>query len=220
MILTALWIAPTLRRNCQWHGPVMTRFSTAKNEVWLTIDDGPHPETTPEFLDVLDHFDAKATFFVVGSRVDSHRALCRRILRRGHGIGNHSATHPSALWWALPPCFVRREILSASDSILTATGQRPRLFRPPVGMCSSGVHAIARETGLQVIGWSASGSDGCPRPPSSVLNSLLPQISPGAIVLLHEGDRARQRILTLTLLLKSLRQEGFQCVIPEPAMLT
>lgn len=198
----------------------MTQFSTARKEVWLTIDDGPHLETTPEFLDVLEHFDAKATFFVIGRHVDSHRALCREILRRGHGIGNHSATHPAASWWALPPSQVRREILSASDSILAATGQRPRFFRPPVGMCSSGVHAVAGETGLKIIGWSASGLDGCPRPPSSVVKSLLPQIYPGAIVLLHEGERARQRILTLTLLLKSLQQEGYRCVIPEPATLT
>jgi len=220
MLLTALWIAPTLRRNCQWHGPVLTRFSTPRKEVWLTIDDGPHPDSTPAFLDVLDQFGAKATFFVIGRQVEAHRSLCREMIQRGHTIENHSASHPSATWWALPPCLVRREILSASDAIRAATGQRPRFFRPPVGMCSSGVHPVAIETGLSVIGWSASGSDGCARAPSAVLESILPQISPGAIVLLHEGDRARQRILTLSLLLESLQREGYHCVIPSPADLS
>ncbi len=214
MLLTALWIAPTLRRNCQWNGPVITRFSTREKEVWLTIDDGPHPESTPAFLDVLDRFGAKATFFVIGRHVDANRDLCREILRRGHGIENHSATHPSACWWALPPCLVRREILSASGSLRAATGRQSQFFRPPVGMCSSGVHPAAEEAGLKVVGWSASGSDGCPRAPSAVVNSILPRISPGAIVLLHEGERARQRIMTLTLLLQSLQREGYHCVIP------
>ncbi len=219
MLLTALWIAPTLRRNCQWHGPVLTRFSTTKKEVWLTIDDGPHPESTPAFLDLLDQYGAKATFFVIGRQVEAHRMLCREILRRGHGIENHSASHPSALWWVLPPFLVRREILSASDSLRAATGQRPRFFRPPVGMCSSGVHPAANEVGLKVVGWSAAGSDGCPRAPSAIVQSIFSQLSPGAIVLLHEGDRSRQRIMTLSLLLKSLHQEGYQCVIPSPASL-
>ncbi len=214
MLLTALWIGPTLRRNCQWHGPVITRFSTPKKEVWLTIDDGPHPETTPVFLEVLDQFGAKASFFVIGRRVDAHRSLCREIVRRGHGLENHSASHPSAFWWVLPPFLVRREILSASDSLLAATGQRPRFFRPPVGMCSSGVHTATKAIGLNVVGWSASGADGCPRSPSAVVTSILSQIAPGAVVLLHEGSRARQRVLTLTLLLESLQREGYQCVIP------
>lgn len=214
MLLTALWIGPTLWRNGQWHGPVVTRFSTSRKEVWLTIDDGPHPETTPAFLDLLDDYDAKASFFVIGRKVDTNRDLCLEVRRRGHGIENHSTSHPSAFWWALPPFQVRREILSASDSLRAATGQRPRFFRPPVGMCSSGVHAATKEAGLEVVGWSASGSDGCPRAPSVVVDSLLSQISPGAIILLHEGDRPRQRIMALSLLLQALKREGYQCVIP------
>ncbi|MEX1118094.1 MAG: polysaccharide deacetylase family protein [Terrimicrobiaceae bacterium] len=220
MLLTALWIGPTLRRNCQWHGPVLTRFSTTKNEVWLTIDDGPHPESTPAFLEVLDQFGAKATFFVIGRQVEEHRALCQTIIERGHSLANHSASHPSAYWWALPPSRVRWEMEAASDAIRAAIGERPAFFRPPVGMCSSGVHPAAKDMGLKVVGWSASGADGCPRAPSAVVSSILSQISPGAIILLHEGDRARHRLVTLSLLLRSLRQAGFQCVIPSSADLS
>src|SRR6187200_2212204 len=63
-----LILFPTLVANCQWWGPVETHFETTKREVWLTIDDGPDPIHTPRMLAILARFEARATFFVIGSR--------------------------------------------------------------------------------------------------------------------------------------------------------
>jgi peptidoglycan/xylan/chitin deacetylase (PgdA/CDA1 family) len=210
----ALYLYPTLRRNCQWHGPVSTRFQTPRKEVWLTIDDGPDRESTPEFLETLARFQARASFFVIGKKVDANRSLCREIIAQGHTIENHSATHPASLWWAFPPQMVLQEISQCSESILCATGKYPHFFRPPVGMCSPGVHRAAKNNGLGVIGWSSSGQDGCPRPPTDVVADIVRQITPGSILLLHEGDRPRHRVMTLLRVLEFLHDEKYSCVIP------
>jgi peptidoglycan/xylan/chitin deacetylase (PgdA/CDA1 family) len=214
MAFAALWLWPTLRRNCQWHGQVLQRFSTDSKEVWLTIDDGPNPNSTPDLLEILQRFEAKASFFVIGKNVEANRALSRKILNDGHTLENHSQTHPAAWWWALPGWQIRKEIEACQNSIFSATGKRARFFRPPVGMCGPGVHPAAKANTLQVVGWSAAGGDGCARPPSKVLDSLFTQIRPGAILVVHEGERPRHRAIVLTRLLEHLSSEGYRCVIP------
>ena len=89
--------------------PVVRRLPTDEQVAWITIDDGPSDET-PAVLDLLDAHGAKATFFLVGDRARARPELVRAIVERGHGIGNHSATHPQAWFWALPPWRMRDEI--------------------------------------------------------------------------------------------------------------
>jgi len=213
------WLYPTLRRNCDWHGGVVTHFETAAREVWLTIDDGPDPRDTPGLLDLLARHQARATFFVVGKKVEQNRALCRRILAEGHTLGNHTQSHPAALWWACPGPLVRREIRDGSRAILTATGVMPRWFRSPVGMNNRAVHPAANAAGLRVIGWSAAGGDGCPAAPTQIVSRLMAGVRPGAILLVHEGGSSRHRVLTLSRLLERLTGEGWRCVLPEEPVL-
>ncbi len=208
------WLFPTLHRNCSWHGEIVTRFATAAREVWLTIDDGPDPRDTPEILDLLAAHNARATFFVVGKKAEQNRALCRRIVNEGHTLGNHTHSHPSSFWWALPRPQVRREIALASDVLLTATGQTPQFFRSPVGMNNFSVHPAASCLGLRVIGWSAEGRDGCPASPTQIVARILSAVRPGAIILLHESGDSKHRALTAARLLTALSQEGYRCVLP------
>ena len=70
-----LLLYPTLVANCQWFGPVVRSFTTTEPEVWLTIDDGPSPAHTVAMLDLLDRFQAQATFFVVGHRAEKYPQL-------------------------------------------------------------------------------------------------------------------------------------------------
>src|SRR5262249_18320441 len=136
--------------NCAWFGPVVTEFATERREVWLTIDDGPDPEDTPRLLDLLDEAGAKATFFLIGDRAQRYRSLVGNIVRRGHGLGNHTQTHPTGSFWAAGPRRAQREIQAAQSSI----GHPTSLFRAPVGMANIFVHRAARENGLTMIGWS------------------------------------------------------------------
>ena len=207
-----LGLYPTLRRNCSWHGPVVRRFRTTERAVWLTIDDGP--DARSDYLELLSEHRAKASFFVVGRRVDAFRPAVRRMVEDGHTVENHSYSHPVGSWWAMPPWRIRSEIDSCSHAIRVAAGASPVFFRSPVGMCNPWVHAAARRAGLVVVGWSASGGDGCRRAPTDIVDRIFRKISPGAIVLLHSGGQSRHRSLTLSLLLRRLAAEGYACVLP------
>src|SRR6476661_7536492 len=89
--------------NCQWFGPVLRSFETSDPELWLTIDDGPSPVHTSALLDVLDRFQARATFFVIGQRAEQYPHLVTDILTRGHEVANHTHTHPSGSFWFAGP---------------------------------------------------------------------------------------------------------------------
>lgn len=209
-----LRLGPTLLRNSDLHGPVARRFRTEKNEVWLTIDDGPDPGQTPQILDLLSSAGARASFFVVGKKVDWNRPLCRRIVAEGHTLENHTHSHPSGLFWAMPCCAIRAEIVRCSHAIRIAAGVDPTWFRSPAGLTNACVHPIAARSWLRLAGWSADGLDGLPgRDPGDVVARILRGLQPGAIILLHEGP-GRRSVETLELLLAKLSARGFRCVIP------
>ena len=209
-----LRLGPTLLRNSDLNGPVAHRFKTEKQEVWLTIDDGPDPEQTPRLLELLAAAGARASFFVIGSKVDWNRELCRKIVAGGHAIENHSYSHPSGLFWAMPCCAIRAEIARCSHAIRVAAGVAPSWFRSPAGLTNACVHPAAARSWLRVAGWSASGLDGLPgADPGEVVARIVRHLHPGAILLMHEGP-GRRSVEVLKLLLVELSARGFRCVIP------
>ena len=208
-----LWLYPTLRRNCTWHGEVLTHFETKERAVWLTIDDGPD-RTTPDILDVLAKHNAKATFFGIGRKIAANPSVCARILAEGHTLENHTQSHRAAWWWVMPRPLVRREIEEGSETILNATGQPPRYFRSPVGMNNLSVHPAASELGLRVTGWSADGCDGCPAAPTAIATRIMRAIFPGAIILMHENGRPRHAAVTVSRVLEKLDATGYRTIIP------
>ncbi len=212
-----LRLGPTLWRNSPLHGPVAHRFRTSKPEVWLTIDDGPDPDQTPQVLEMLSAADAKASFFVIGKHVDAHRGLTRRMVAEGHSVENHTYSHPSGLFWAMPCCAVRDEIERCGHAIRVATGVAPSWFRSPAGLTNGCVHPVTAENWLRVAGWSAAGRDGLPgAQPRDVVARISERLTPGAIVLLHDGV-GRRCVETLGLLLEEMAARGLRCVVPRGA---
>ena len=196
-------------------GPVLNRVTTDDRVVWLTIDDGPSDDT-PAVLDALDAHGAKATFFLVGERAAQHRERVREILRRGHGIGNHSATHPARWFWALGPMRMRREIAGTQTILAGISGEPPRWFRAVVGMSNPFVHAALKAHDLARVAWSARGFDGVEADPQTVVARIERNLAPGAIVLLHEGAAHGRNVETLSLLLKRLETLGYRTTLPNP----
>jgi peptidoglycan/xylan/chitin deacetylase (PgdA/CDA1 family) len=193
--------------------PVLRRLPTDAPVAWLTIDDGPSPDTRA-VLDLLDAFDAKATFFLVGERARAHPELVREIARRGHGIGNHSATHPQAWFWALPPTRMRAEIERTQATLRELTGTTPQWFRAVVGMANPFVAAVLKAQGMTRVAWSARGYDAFASDPSRVADRIERQLSPGAIVLLHEGAKHGRNVETLRAVLERLQARGYRAVLP------
>lgn len=210
--LPFLW--GTLWPRSRLFGPVLTRLPVDEKRVWLTIDDGPSDDTAA-LLDLLDAHGAKATFFLVGERAAVRPELVREIARRGHGIGNHSATHPSAWFWALGPRRMREEIVLCQAILQGITGTAPRWFRAVVGMANPFVSAPLREQGLARAAWNARGFDAVAEDSAAVVARIERGLAPGAIVLLHEGAGHGRNVATIALLLQRLDALGYRTVLPE-----
>jgi peptidoglycan/xylan/chitin deacetylase (PgdA/CDA1 family) len=198
-----------------WLGTAQRRTG-APQTIALTFDDGPNPAMTPQVLDLLEQYGARGTFFLIGRHVRACPALTAEIAARGHGIGNHTDTHPSLLWQS------RRRILDeikrCNASIADATGQRPRIMRPPWGHRSPQVYAAARDAGFgRLVLWSRSARDWTPQQPTQVIRRLR-GIRGGDIVLLHDGfhgaigaDR-RHTVRALEYWLPRWKAEGLACI--------
>ncbi len=208
----ALWLWATLIPACEWFGPVITSFPTPHNEVWLTLDDGPDPVETPLLLELLDQHQAKATFFFIGSKAAQYPELVRAVQRRGHGIGNHTMTHPAAWFWAYLRHAVRGEIVHCNEMFFKITGTKPTLFRAPAGLKNGFVHSVLGDEKMKLVGWSVRGFDGVRCDPARVLERLQHGVRPGAILLVHEGRGTSMKIVRE--LLTWLDERGYQCVLP------
>jgi peptidoglycan-N-acetylglucosamine deacetylase len=163
-----------------WHGPDQA-------EVVLTFDDGPHPEHTMRVLERLDEAGVKATFFVLGAKVRAHPLVAAEIAARGHSIGIHGDQHDR--WMTLRTTKrIMQELTIALDAVEQATGVRPQLFRPPVGLVSPRVAQAAEKLKLQMVLWSVRGRDGVARATADrVAARVASGVGPGSIVLLHDA---------------------------------
>jgi len=178
---------------CAWLGPNITRLPAARARaglIGLTFDDGPDPEVTPAVLDLLEVAGARATFFCVGRRAEAYPAMVAEIRARGHGVENHSYSHPNS--FALRgPRGLRREILEAQDAIERSGGGRPSLFRAPAGIQNPWLAAVLAKAGLSLVSWTRRGFDTVTRDGPRVASRLGRGLSAGDILLLHDGSSAR-----------------------------
>ena len=204
----------TLRPSSGLFGPVLVRLPTRERVVWLTIDDGPSDDTAA-MLDLLDAHGAKATFFAVARRAVDRPRLAQEIVRRGHGLGNHSTSHPSAWFWALGPRRMAEEISHAQRLLHATSGALPKWFRAVVGMANPFVAAPLCKLGLARVAWSARGFDAVDGDAARVVARIERDLAPGAIVLLHEGAGHGRSVETLQALLERLAALGYRCVLPE-----
>jgi peptidoglycan-N-acetylglucosamine deacetylase len=131
------------RTICRTNGP---------RKLAITFDDGPNPAITPKLLDLLDRFQAKGTFFLVGRFVRECSALVKETAARGHVLGNHTDTHPN-LFWSTPKQ-IHEELSRCSDSIAQELGNPPKWFRPPYGFRNPWVIPAAAALGCTTVMWT------------------------------------------------------------------
>jgi peptidoglycan-N-acetylglucosamine deacetylase len=175
-----------------WLGENMRRLpdaSAARREISITIDDGPDPKVTPRVLDVLDAFNARATFFCIATHAQQHPALCSEIVARGHSVQNHSHRH-SHNFSVLGPSAIRREIEAAQDTLAQITGVRPRYFRAPAGLRNLFLAPVLQALDMQLVSWTRRGFDTVRSDPAFVLSKLAKTLAAGDILLLHDHNTA------------------------------
>jgi peptidoglycan/xylan/chitin deacetylase (PgdA/CDA1 family) len=174
-------------------GPNLLRLppaAVARQEVALTIDDGPDHEVTPRLLELLDRRGAKASFFSIGERARAYPELCREIVRRGHSVENHTQCHPHR-FALLGMRGFEREIAAAQETLAEITGQAPRFFRAPAGLRNPFLDPVLARLGLRLASWTRRGFDTVTRDPDKVARRLLRGLGAGDILLLHDGHAAR-----------------------------
>ncbi len=153
--------------------------------VALTFDDGPFPSTTPALLAALD--GVRATFFLWGEHAAAHPALVRDIAAAGHVIGNHTWTHPYLT--GLSPEARDQEVRRTQDLLVSLTGVRPVLFRPPYGDTDDAVRATAAGHGLTEVLWTVDTRDWAGAATDEIV-AAADRVVPGGVVLMHEGRPA------------------------------
>jgi len=174
---------------CRILGPNLTRLGADKIQslaVAVTFDDGPHPETTPRVLDVLEMSGATATFFCIGQFVERYHSLVREMAERGHRIENHTWSHPNSFAF-LAPGALADQICRPQAIIKEVTGRAPEYFRAPAGIRSPWLDAVLHRTGLRLVSWTRRGFDAVDKDPNRVSRRLTRNLRPGDILLLHDG---------------------------------
>src|SRR5580692_7832003 len=155
----------------QLFGKTLCRTNSPR-KLAITFDDGPNPAITPKLLDFLDHYNAKATFFLIGKFVRECPELVQETVARGHVVGNHTETHPNL--FRLSPMQVRVELRLCHDAISHAAGAPPKWFRPPFGLRNPWVIPAARELGYQTLMWTLIPGDWREKP----AEWLIPRMQP------------------------------------------
>ncbi|MBL8300123.1 MAG: polysaccharide deacetylase family protein [Rhodanobacteraceae bacterium] len=209
----ALLFWATLWPQSRLLSPVLVQLPASARSVWLTIDDGPSDDTLA-VLELLDRYAAKACFFLVGERAAAQPQLVAEIVRRGHEIGNHSATHPEKWFWALPPRAMRAQIALAQQTLTALAGYPPRWFRAVVGMANPFVAAALKPLGLTRVAWCARGFDAREADSERVVARISLGLRPGAILLLHEGAPHGRSVAIIGAVLTHLAREGYSCTLP------
>ena len=182
------------------------------NTVALTIDDGPDPTWTPKVLDLLAANGVHATFSLIGRQAQAYPTLVRRIVSAGHGVCNHSMTHPQP-FGARPTAAIRQQIVGAQAVISDAAGAQPRLFRAPGGDWAPAVLDLTAELGLTPVGWSVDPRDWA-LPGIPAIQTSLSRATAGDILLTHDGGGNRaQTVAALQAVLPHLRAEGLRFAV-------
>jgi peptidoglycan/xylan/chitin deacetylase (PgdA/CDA1 family) len=194
------------------HVPGVLDPNSRENAVALTIDDGPHPAWTPKVLDLLAENGVRATFSLVGEQAKAYPRIVRRIAHAGHGLCNHTMTHPLP-FGARSTAAILRQVVDAQSAISDAAGEEPQLFRSPGGDWTEAVLDVARERGLTPVGWSVDPRDWA-RPGASAIESSLLDARAGDILLTHDGGGNRaQTVIALRSVLPQLRGAGLRFVV-------
>lgn len=189
-----------------------------EKRIAISFDAAWGDEKTAEILDILDQYNIKSTFFLVGFWVDKYPEKVQLIAERGHEIGNHSTTHPKMSQLSREQIY--QEIQITSQKIKDLTGQTPTDFRPPYGDYNNQLVETVRGMGMEAIQWSVDSLDWKSLGIQPMIDQVLNNVKPGSIVLFHNNS---DYILdALPTILQQLIAQGYtivpvrELVLPQP----
>jgi peptidoglycan/xylan/chitin deacetylase (PgdA/CDA1 family) len=164
-------------------------INTDQDDIYLSFDDGPHPEHTPYVLDELKKYNARATFFCIGKNVQAFPEVYRRIIEEGHAVGNHTFNHLNG--WKTKDDSYLQDIKDAARLIDS------KMFRPPYGKATGfQVKQLQKPAfGLKTIMWTVlSGDFDTSITREACLQNVLLNAAAGSIVVFHDSDKASEKM--------------------------
>ena len=178
------------------------RVKTSKKEIYITFDDGPHPDITTKVMDILDEYGAKASFFCVGHNVEKHPETYAEILKRGHKTGNHTFNHLNG--WKVKSKEYFKNIEKCSEYVDS------HLFRPPYGRISL-KHIPYIKMNFRIIMWSVLSLDfDLKTTPEQCLENSIKYSKEGSIIVYHDSEKASEKMLyALPRFLEHFKSKGY-----------
>lgn len=175
-----------------------------EKKIYLTFDDGPHPQATPFVLDQLAAYGAKASFFCIGKNVAAEPDIYQRIIAEGHTIGNHTQHHLNG--WKTDDATYLQDITTAEQYISS------NLFRPPYGRIKRSQIKALHQQQKKIIMWDVLSADFDTRlTGEACLAYVLYHTQPGSIVLFHDSAKAWDRMsVALPKVLEYFSEKGFE----------
>ncbi len=191
------WWLKRLYKRCLWQMP-----AGKEKVLYLTFDDGPHPEATPFVLDTLRTYSAKATFFCIGKNVLQYPALYQQLLAEGHRTGNHTQHHVNG--WKTP------DEAYLADTETAAAHIQSNLFRPPYGRISQS--QLRKMPQYKIIMWSVLSGDFDPAISNEqCLHNVLKHAANGSVVVFHDSAKAFEKLrYALPVVLQTFSEKGYR----------
>jgi len=189
---------------------------SSKHAVALTFDDGPSPRFTPQVLALLKQYQAQATFFVLGCKVEKYPALIKAELEAGHELGNHTYSHPRLL--KINQTARERELeRTRLDLDLLGCPQGSKIMRPPYSEYDKRLVSYLDHTNRELILWSVDSGDWQGLAASTIVHNVLTKVKNGAIVVFHDSDEYNQAdrhptVEALKIILPALQKAGYRMV--------
>ena len=184
---------------------VVWRMNPSSKVVYLTFDDGPIPDCTPQVLDILAQYGVKATFFMVGENVERYPQLLKRVRAEGHAVGNHTYHHLKGYKTCTHTYL--QDAREANSLLQT------HLFRPPHGRMKYSQKKALREEGYTIYLWDVLTHDYNPRYSVEKMFAVVKRYTRnGSIIVMHDSLKSKDRMLVLLpQLIEWLHAEGYEC---------
>jgi len=210
LTLVAIYLLNALSKTTKFQvfGELVNHVDTKEKVVALTYDDGPNPPYTNQLIGILERNQIKATFFVIGNIIEKHPATVRLVLSKGHELGNHSYSHQKMT--SENPSFIRSEI-EKTDQLLRQLGVKEEIhFRAPYGRKFLVLPYLLAKMNKKNILWNVNPNDYKALNSEVIENYVLEHVTPGSIILLHDGGGDRSPTVTATeSLIKKLGEKGY-----------
>ncbi len=210
-LVFAVIIAVSLSLPASGENIIYRAASGNKKQIALTFDDGPHPTKTPQILDILNKYDIKATFFLIGKNIEYYPDIVKREINEGHEIGNHTYSH--AQLDKLTKEAIEKEISDFENTLSCLCDYAPSIIRPPCGSFGNELKSAVEKINYKIVLWSIDTRDWSHTPADIITNNILSKAKSGDIILMHDyitGDSPTPAVLEV--IIPNLIEAGYEFV--------